>query len=164
MGKKLLLVLDGQEGVLNRTIYRKSETISTINSVVESFQNAQQPIIFTRHTNKTSLVAETKSWALDSSIKCPDSAIILNKKRSNVFAEPDFVELLKNLEIREIYVCGFVTNGCVQAACLESQSRGFKTLLLKDAHSTFAKNAGSVIESWNLKLAEAGVEVLAACE
>lgn len=164
MGKKLLLVLDGQVGVLNRTIYRKAEIISTINSVIESFQKAQQPIIFTRHTNKTSLAAEAKSWTLDSSIQRPDSAIIFNKKRSNIFTEPDFVELLKKLEIQEIYVCGFVTNGCVQAACLESKSRGFKTSLLKDAHSTFVKNAWTVIEAWNLKLAEAGVEVIAACE
>lgn len=159
MLKKMLLVLDGQTGVLDREIHKKNQIISNINLLIDKFDTIQQPILFTRHTNKTSLVAETGSWELVSTIRCPETPIYFNKKRSNIFAEENFIELLKRLNIQTIYICGFVTNGCVQAACLESQSRGFETFLLEDAHSTFVKNAEKVIDSWNQKLAEAGIEV-----
>lgn len=159
MTKKMLLVLDGQVGVLNR-IYRKAETILTINTLIASFASAQQTIVFTRHANKTSLSVGTNSWKLDSTINCPETSIFFDKKRSSVFAEPAFIELLEKENVRTIYVCGFVTNGCVQAACLDGRSKGFDTKLLADAHSTFIKNASHVIDTWNQKLADAGIEVL----
>lgn len=77
MTKNMLLILDGQVGVLNR-IYRKAETISTINTLIASFTIAQQTIVFTRHTNKTSLSVGTNSWKLDSTINCPETSIFFD--------------------------------------------------------------------------------------
>ena len=71
MLKKMLLVLDGQTGVLDRGIHKKNQIISNINLLIDKFDTIQQPILFTRHTNKTSLVAETGSWELVSTIRCP---------------------------------------------------------------------------------------------
>lgn len=108
MLKKMLLVLDGQTGVLDRGIHKKNQIISNINLLIDKFDTIQQPILFTRHTNKTSLVAETGSWELVSTIRCPETPIYFNKKRSNIFAEENFIELLKRLNIQTIYICGFV--------------------------------------------------------
>lgn len=90
MLKKMLLVLDGQTGVLDRGIHKKNQIISNINLLIDKFDTIQQPILFTRHTNKTSLVAETGSWELVSTIRCPETPIYFNKKRSNIFAELKF--------------------------------------------------------------------------
>lgn len=132
--------------------------------MVASFQKAQQPIIFTRHTNKTSLIYESALWTLDATLDCPEESLIFDKRRSNIFDEPGFEKLLWKLDMQELYICGFVTNGCVQAACLKGQAKGYRICLLKDAYSTFVKNANHVIESWNAKLIKSGITVIPADE
>ena len=94
--------------------------------MVASFQKAQQPIIFTRHTNKTSLIYESALWTLDATLDCPEESLIFDKRRSNIFDEPGFEKLLWKLDMQELYICGFVTNGCVQAACLKGQAKGYR--------------------------------------
>ena len=98
MLKKMLLVLDGQTGVLDRGIHKKNQIISNINLLIDKFDTIQQPILFTRHTNKTSLVAETGSWELVSTIRCPETPIYFNKKRSNIFVGGEFYRIIKKAE------------------------------------------------------------------
>lgn len=80
--------------ILDKTIYEKAQTVSAINTMVASFQKAQQPIIFTRHTNKTSLIYESALWTLDATLDCPEESLIFDKRRSNIFDEPGFEKLL----------------------------------------------------------------------
>ena len=160
MENAVLLVLDAQVGILQRSIYEMDRILKNINAVVTSFHQRRFPVVFSRHTNATSLQLGSNAWQIDARLDCPQDAILLDKKHSNIFKEMAFRELVENNTIHHIFICGFVSNGCVQAACTEALRQRFDTVLVKDAHSTFVKNAEVIIELWNAKLADAGAEVI----
>ena len=70
------------------------------------------------------------------------------------------MKLIADKGIRTLFIGGFVSNGCVQVACTEALKQGFDVVVLSDTHSTFVKNAGEVIKSWNTKMAGVGVRVI----
>lgn len=51
---------------------------------------------------------------------------------------------------------------CVKAACLSALSTGYDVCLLSDAHSTFYKNAETIIAQTNRDMEAAGVRLLTA--
>jgi nicotinamidase-related amidase len=94
----------------------------------------------------------------------PPNAIWFDKKRSNILLEAGFYQILLNTGIKQLFICGLVSNGCVQAACIEGVKRGFAVMLLGDAHSTYVKDAGAVIDKWNVKLLEYGAQIISTNE
>ena len=61
------------------------------------------------------------------------------------------------MNVGRIVVCGLVTNGCVQIACLDGLKLGFEVFLADGAHSTWHKDAEKLIIDWNQRLAAEGV-------
>jgi len=62
--------------------------------------------------------------------------IIINKTASGVFNSTNIEYILRNLEIRGLYVCGVYTNECVSTTVRDACDRGFNTTLITDACAT----------------------------
>jgi nicotinamidase-related amidase len=151
-----------QTGLLKRQVLNKEKLINNINLVLEIFHAKNSTVIFVRHTNKSFSKINTPDWQIDSNLKVSTTDIVINKSRSSIFNEKEFVKLLGNKDIKSIVVTGLVSNGCVQAACLDGMEKGLTVTLLSDAHSTWTKDAEKTIEEWNAKLELEGVKVMAA--
>jgi nicotinamidase-related amidase len=159
MNNTALIVIDMQEGLLQRQVYNKQALIENINRLIDLFHSVNSLVILSRHTNSSFSKENTDEWQLCSELRQIKSDCIINKSHSSVFDEKQFKELLADKNIHDIVVTGLVSNGCVQVACSDAKKSGFTVTLISDAHSTWQKDAEKVISQWNEKLAAEGIKV-----
>lgn len=155
-----LLVIDMQTGLLNRNVYRKQELIESVNSLLNFFHSQNMPVILIRHTNKGFSQINTDDWQVDSRIKQTGTEVIIDKSHSSIFKETSFIKLITEMKITKIAICGLVSNGCVQAACIDGVKHGFTVYLVDGAHSTWHKEAEQVIADWTLRLKDGNVKII----
>jgi len=162
MEKAALVVVDVQKGFFKKKnwVYKEEILLENINYLIEKSRERDIPIIFIRHTNEGQLVENTDGWQVNPLLKASEGDIFFNKKHSGMFEEKYIVEGLDKLEVNTLIITGLVTHGCVKAACLGAKAAGYQVILAADAHSSFNKEAGKLIEEWNEKLKEQGIRVI----
>jgi nicotinamidase-related amidase len=156
----LLLVIDMQTGLLARDVWNKEAVIQNINKLVDFFHQKDMPVAFARHTNTSFSKADTPDWQICDCMHTLPEDTIINKTKSSIFSENAFTDHLKKHGITKIFVTGLVSNGCVQAACLDGLKNGLQVVLVEDGHSTFHKGQATMVEQWNKTLSEQGVMVI----
>lgn len=162
--KSALLIIDMQYGLLNREVYKKQELIININRMISVFSSSGNPVILTRHTNNSFSRENSDDWQIDSSISYVAQSVLFNKSHSSIFKEKPFTSYLNDNNVKTLVITGLVSNGCVQAACLDAKKHGLSVILISDGHSTFHKDAEKTIISWNSKLQEEGIKVISTNE
>ena len=65
-----------------------------------------------------------------------ENEIVLNKGCSGVFNGTAIDQILRNMGIETLIVCGVVTDGCVETAVRDASDRGYNVILLSDACAT----------------------------
>lgn len=162
MDNEALLVIDMQAGLFGKStpIHKADELLSNINSLIDAFHGNGLPVFFIRHTNASSLAANTDEWQLHKSLHVQASDVLLNKSVSNSFKEKAILSALKERNIKSVVVTGLVTHGCIKAACLGALELGYAVTLAADGHSSYNADAAELIEQWNGKLAGEGAAVL----
>ncbi|WP_432667707.1 isochorismatase family cysteine hydrolase [Wukongibacter baidiensis] len=162
MSNAALIVIDVQQGLFNKTtqVFKGQELIQTINSLIEKFRDKRRPIIFIRHTNKSILKENSTEWQIHSELDSRDSDVKINKTKSNVFDEDLLPNFLKQNNISTIVITGLVTHGCVKAACLGGIKFCNEVVLVENGHSSFNKKAEDLINEWNKKLEDEGIQVI----
>ena len=136
-----LLVIDMQAGLLQRDVFKKQELLDNTNALIAKFNDCNQPVFLIRHTNESFSKINTDEWQVDNRILQTGVEILFSKSHSSVFKEKKFVEILQEMNVGRIVVCGLVTNGCVQTVCLDGLKLGFEVFLADGAHSTWHKDA-----------------------
>ncbi|AIF69398.1 pyrazinamidase/nicotinamidase pxnc [Palaeococcus pacificus DY20341] len=72
-------------------------------------------------------------------IKLPEDAIIISKadkpdkEAYSGFEGTGLANILKEREVKKVYICGVATEYCVKATALDALKHGFEVYLLKDA-------------------------------
>ena len=160
--KQALLVIDVQQGLFERSIpiYKEEELLGNINSLIDKARQADVPVIFIQHSNEGSLKFGTDVWKLHPEIQPLADEIIIHKQQGNAFAGTNLQDELKQRGVEELLITGLVTHGCVKATSLGSLGKGYKTVLVSDAHSNFSEDAPGMIEKWNQVLREKGAELV----
>ncbi len=159
-----LLIIDMQCGLLKKQVHKKQELINNVNRIVSLFASKELPVILIRHTNNSFSRKNTDDWQIDSSISSMAQSVLFDKSHSSIFKEKPFTSYLKDKNISTLVITGLVSNGCVQAACLDAKKHGLSAILIGDGHSTFHKDAEKTIISWNSKLQEEGIKVISTDE
>lgn len=161
MVKKALLIIDVQNdfcpgGAL--AVPDGDKIIKVLNKYIEIFLKKGWHILATRdwHPEKTThfasgggkwpihCVQHTKGAEFHPELKLPDGAIIISKgmdPRSDSYScfqgydskGRDFLSVLRDLKIKELYTGGLATDYCVRASVLDGIKNGFKVILLMDA-------------------------------
>lgn len=162
--KQVLLVIDMQNGLLKRNVFNKQTLINNINDLITYFRKDNQQVIFFRHTNDSFSKINTIDWEISEELDKKSSDHIFNKTTSSVFKNKEFVSLLKELGIIKVVITGLVSNGCVQAACLDALKLGLLVNLISDGHSTFHQDQEDMVKYWNDELQKAGVKVISTKE
>lgn len=159
-----LLVIDIQHGLLQRKVFNKQILINNINSLLYTFHEHNKPVFLIRHTNSSFSRENSDDWQIYNKLDISAADILINKSHSSVFKEKQFISLLKEKNIASVVIAGLVSNGCVQAACLDAKQLGFSVILISDAHSTFHKDAENVVLDWNIRLKDQGIKLLSTAD
>jgi nicotinamidase-related amidase len=157
---KALIVVDVQNGLTERKgIYQIASVIDKVNYAIKKYREKGYLIVFVQHNNGQ-LKNGTEKWLIDSRIDKTDKDLVVQKSLGNAFNKTDLETILRKNNIEEIVVCGLITHFCVKATCLGGLSSGFKTALLKNAHTNCSKNASEKIRSTEMELEQKGVLLL----
>lgn len=132
--------------------------VPVLNNYIEMFSKKNLPLFATRdwHPEHTSHFASgggrwpghcvqgTKGAEFHPGLKLPEDAVIISKgmdPRSDSYScfqgyspdGKDFLTLLREFKIEELYIGGLATDYCVKASILDALKNGFRVKLLADA-------------------------------
>lgn len=158
---KALVIIDMQKALFKKKtpVYQEAELITHINQLICKAAEVHAPVVMVRHCNDSFLKEGTPDWQVTDNLSFPEDAIWLNKQHASCFQGTGLLEMLKERNVDIVVVAGLVSNGCVQASSLDALKLGLQVILVSDGHSTFAKEAASIVGEWNKKILAAGARL-----
>jgi nicotinamidase-related amidase len=164
--KVALLVIDVQKGLFEKStpIYKSEELLQNITWLIDRAHGNGVPVFYIQHSDSRVLVKGTPEWQLHSLLRPLSVDQIIHKQHGNAFEKTILGESLQSRNITTLVITGLVTHGCVRATCIGAMQLGYKVILAKDAHSSYSKQAASLIDEWNQKLSEEKVELKSTSE
>jgi len=130
-----LLVIDLQNGVCQR-IYQREKLIFLVNQRIELYLKEECPIIFVQH-NDSELIHQENAWKIISQLIQPDQAFYVQKEHANAFYHTNLQQLLTQLDVESIEICGAQTEYCVDTTVKVAHSLGYQLQMLPNATTTF---------------------------
>lgn len=136
-----LIIIDVQVGIISDPDYPISEAealLGKIRMLIDKAHASQAPIIYIQHTedDQEILGRGNPGWAIHPAISPLDTDYTVTKKTPDSFHNTKLGEILTQLEIQQLVIVGLQTEYCVDTSCRRAFSLGYKTILVKDAHST----------------------------
>ena len=111
--KKCLLVIAVQIGMFNlsRPLYKSNLILSNIEQLIKKARLENSKIIFVQHcgSEKSPFKKGTGGWKLHPLINPESDEYIIEKKYLDSFQDTKLNEILMELGIKQIVVCGLVT-------------------------------------------------------
>ena len=142
--KKCLLVIDVQTGMFNlsRPLYKSNLLLSNIEKLIKKARTGNSRVIYMQHCgNENSPFKKgSEGWSIHPLVSPKEDEYIIEKKYSDSFQETGLNEILLELGIEQIVVCGLVTEGCLDTTVRRAYSLGYKIELAGDCHSTTDSN------------------------
>ncbi|WP_202710546.1 cysteine hydrolase family protein [Sporosalibacterium faouarense] len=165
MNNTALLVIDVQNGLFSDPkcpVYKEKMLIENIKKVIKKATEANIPIIYIQHTDDSWIPKGSKVWQIYEQIKPSKEDKKIIKFTPDAFYKTSLNSELKNNGIKNLVIVGLQTEYCIDTTCRRAFSLGFKTTLIKDAHSTCDSsklNAVEIIEHHNQVLSDWFVEM-----
>jgi len=132
--KTALLVIDVQRDVVANA-FRRNEVVANIEHLVESARKAEVPIIWVQHSDDE-LVKGSEGWAYVSELRMGNGEPVVHKQFGDSFEGTNLDELLQELAIEQLIVCGAQTDACIRSTLHGAIARGYNAMLVSDAHTT----------------------------
>ena len=171
MSKKALLIIDVQAGLCvgKYKAFDVEGLIERINSVSARARTAGLPVVLVQHEEQDEgFVHGSADWQLGESLVTADSDLRLRKTFGDAFKETRLHEMLQELGVSELIVCGMQSDFCVDATVRGAVALGYPLTLISDGHSTLDSEgltAAQIIAQRNEALAQhRGVQLRRAAE
>lgn len=121
-----------------------------LKTLVDTFHKNNRPIIFTRHIDsdeKDNLMLRWWSEKIEKENPMsevmgalePNKGTTVIKHQYDGFLNTDLEEILLAKGIRQVVVCGVLTNLCCETTARSAFMRGFEVFFVKDGTATFKK-------------------------
>jgi nicotinamidase-related amidase len=153
-GNSALLVIDVQVNVV-KDAYMRDEKVANIAKAVEKARAASVPVIWVRHSAED-LPLNTDGWQIVPELLPLAGEPIIEKKYRSTFVETNLEEVLAQLKVSLLYICGAETNNCVRHTSMGALENGYDIILIEDAHTTtgfewdgFVMDAARTIDEQN---------------
>lgn len=147
-----LLVMDMQEFFLNPEshayIPAGRKIIQNIVNLVSEFRRQRLPIIFTRHAIKDEEPGMMKIWWKDilkegdplsniiQELAPAKNDVVIRKTQYDAFYKTHLEKILHNAGVRQIVLCGVMTDLCCESTARSAFVRGFEVFFLADGTAT----------------------------
>jgi nicotinamidase-related amidase len=129
-----LLVIDVQEGFItsNPPIYQAEEMLERIGDLIKRAHAAQVPVIYVRHDEEPTI-----DGPIHPAIAPTGDEPVVSKMTPDSFYQTDLQDHLANLGVKNLVLCGFQTEYCIDTTTRRAFSMGYHFTLVENAHSTF---------------------------
>jgi len=136
----------------------QTKVLPTIQQLQQCFRSANRPVIFlgvgcylpdgsdlpewmrdfdqiamSLLGTRVSPVVNDPSWQIDDSVPPRPGEMVLNKSSSGPLSSTKLDQILHNLDINSLVVCGLTTAVCVTQTARELADRGFRVVVAEDA-------------------------------
>ena len=132
--KSALLVIDVQRDVVANA-YRRDEVIANIAGLVDRARKEGVSVIWVQHSDDE-LVKGSEGWAYVDELRMADDEPVVHKQFGDSFEGTNLDELLQELAIEQLIVCGAQTDACIRSTLHGAIARGYNATLVSDAHTT----------------------------
>ena len=129
--KRVVLVVDMQNGVFKTPRHQSEKCVSLINQLTQ----AAEAVIFIQHTEAGGLEEGSEGFALLPDLNQPAGAFYVTKTACDAFYNTSLEALLREQGIDEFVICGCATDYCVDATFKNGVSRGYHITVAEDAHT-----------------------------
>lgn len=152
--KSALLVLDMQIYFLDPDshayIPSAAAIITEIQALIESYQQKNLPVIFTRHINTSDNAGMMAKWWQDLiQVDNPLSEIIpeldtanatvIVKSQYDAFYGTALQELLNQYQVEQLVICGVMTHLCCESTARAAFVHGFEVFFTIDGTATYSE-------------------------
>jgi nicotinamidase-related amidase len=144
--KTALLVIDVQRGILAiPNLVRKKEidqaldeTVTRIAGLIQRARTASVPVIYVQHDGGPGhrLEPETAGWAIRPEIAPQPGEPVIHKRACDAFFETTLEAELAAAGIKQLVICGCMTQYCVDTTVRRAVSLGYEIVLAADGHTT----------------------------
>jgi nicotinamidase-related amidase len=129
-----LLVIDVQVGVVGDA-YERDAKIANMSKAIDKARAESIPVIWVQHSDEE-LVLESADWEITPELTPLPSEPKVRKTFRSSFEGTNIEEVLKDLGVSHLYVCGAETNNCVRHTAHTALEKGYDLTLISDAHTT----------------------------
>jgi nicotinamidase-related amidase len=132
--KSALLVIDVQRDVVANA-FRRDAVIANIAGLVNRVRKEGAPVIWVQHSDDE-LVKGSEGWAYVDELRIGDGEPVVHKQFGDSFEGTNLDELLQDLSVDHLVVCGAQTDACIRSTLHGALARGYNATLVLDAHTT----------------------------
>lgn len=79
---------------------------------------------------------DAPGWPLHHPVEPGPAEHVIRKPRDDAFADTTLGDLLHDLQVKSLVLCGLMSEMCVQATARTALARGYRVVLPHDAHAT----------------------------
>ena len=131
-----LLVIDVQNEVV-ASAHERDAVVANIGRAIDHARTTGLPVIWVQHSDE-GLLLNSDGWQIVNELQPGDGEPRIHKLYRSSFESTELDDVLENLQITALYICGAETNNCVRWTSLGALERGFDVFILSDAHTTNA--------------------------
>lgn len=144
LATQALLIIDMQQALCegDGAAFDTPGVIARINGLSALARAAEVPVIWVQHEGSGGYLAHgTPGWQLATGLHVDDATDLrVRKTTPDSFLRTELTELLTQLRVTELVVCGMHTEFCVDTTTRRALALGYPVVLVADAH-TSAGNA-----------------------
>lgn len=133
-----LVVIDVQSALFDPTPRPAdaNAVLARIAALAASARAAHVPVLWVHHEQAGSpLARHSPGWALAAGLQADPRDTVVHKTTPDSFLRTDLAER----GVRELVVCGYASEFCVDTTVRSAAARGFAVRLVADAHTTHDK-------------------------
>lgn len=147
-----LLVVDMQRVFLNGSskVQDAEAVMQRVGDLAHNFRQRGRPVIYTRHLHEDdgsdggnllwwwgSIIRESSEGGqLHPDVMPQEAEVVVRKNTYDAFAGTDLEARLEEMGVRDIVICGVMTNLCCETSAREAFCRGYRVKFVADATGT----------------------------
>ncbi|BBL25262.1 cysteine hydrolase family protein [Comamonas terrigena] len=134
-----LLVLDVQVGLVHgpESMWRCTEMLETINTLMAQARRAGAPIFLARHIGPvgTPIGPGSPLAELAPELQLDGSEVVFEKHRPSAFAGTGLLDKFRAVGVSGVVITGMKTQYCVDTSCRAARDMGLEAVLIADGHT-----------------------------
>ena len=142
-----LLVIDVQRGLFDPEPrpFDADAVIARINALTARARAADVPVVLVQHES-ASLPVGSDAWRFAAQLHVEPRDAVVRKTTPDAFLRTDLEELLVSWQVRQVVICGFACEFCIDTTTRRAAALGYGVTLAADAHTTHDKPHATAAE------------------
>jgi nicotinamidase-related amidase len=133
-------VVDVLQGIfeLGQPLHDGDHFLSVVEELVSRARAHGVAVIFVRHLGPpgSPFAPRSAGGRIHPRLEPREGELVVEKRHPDAFMATDLERALGEAGVEELVVCGFATEGCIDATVRGAYARGYAVVLVADGHTT----------------------------